>query len=733
MKDAWYDFFVRKNEWIRREYERYVIEHIEEHDKLRFLHWLVLLRLNWHYRILRKKTPLLYENRDAGKVGNGGQKIGNAGQKRQKGSGREKLPYLKGAESRSTRWTPPHDMVRLLKDYDVVSFDIFDTLIFRPLDLPRHLFWFVGNELDMLNFVNVRTQAENTVRDEKEQREGHREVTIREIYEQIQKETGLDPERGIAAEIETERKLCQANPYMKYVFDTLLALGTRIFLVSDMYLPKEFVEQLLEKCGYAGYEQLLVSCDCQCSKRDGRLFQLLKDYAQGARADAPRIVHVGDNPETDIGMAQKMGLETFHYENTTVKGRPYRTDEIPGMVGSAYRGIVNNHLHNGYRRYDAYYEFGFLYGGLFHYGFAQHIHRFAAEHGMEKILFVARDGYIMKQIYDGCFTDIPSGYLLCSRISNLKMAAYCNRRAYLKEYVYRWVQEKMEISLGEVLENMELGKMIPELTSYVDPKERISEENTPALLRFLDDHWSQIRKIYEETIRVAGKYYGQYFAGAKKVLVVDIGWRGQAVLALRSLERDYWHFGCEIIGMLAASAPTHECQGQLQAGILNTYLFSPIDNISCFRFHSKISINNILLELFAGAPMPSFAGFREGDPGHGDDREENCKDGGEADSREAGTSYELIFDVPEPANYETIAKIHQGICDFAELYRRAFADYPYMNRISGYDAYMPIRHIFKDYSFIKRFFGNYEFQDTVGGTAGKNSRTMRDIFRKFRL
>ena len=44
-------------------------------------------------------------------------------------------------------------------------------------------------------------------------------MTIREIYEQIQKETGLDPERGIAAEIGTERKLCQANPYMKYVFD----------------------------------------------------------------------------------------------------------------------------------------------------------------------------------------------------------------------------------------------------------------------------------------------------------------------------------------------------------------------------------------------------------------------------------------------------------------------------------------------------------------------------------
>ena len=115
---------------------------------------------------------------------------------------------------------------------------------------------------------------------------------------------------------------------------------------------------------------------------------------------------VGDNPETDIGMAQKMGLETFHYENTTVKGRPYRTDEISGHGGQRIPRIVNNHLHNGYRRYDAYYEFGFLYGGPFHYGFAQHIHRFAAEHGMEKDSLVARDGYIMKQIYDGCFLRI---------------------------------------------------------------------------------------------------------------------------------------------------------------------------------------------------------------------------------------------------------------------------------------------------------------------------------------
>ena len=76
MKDAWYDFFVRKNEWIRREYERYVIEHIEEHDKLRFLHWLVLLRLNWHYRILRKRRRCSMKTGMRGRSGTAARRLG---------------------------------------------------------------------------------------------------------------------------------------------------------------------------------------------------------------------------------------------------------------------------------------------------------------------------------------------------------------------------------------------------------------------------------------------------------------------------------------------------------------------------------------------------------------------------------------------------------------------------------------------------------------------------------
>lgn len=717
MNEGFYNFFVRRNPFIRYEYERYVMEHLEEHKFDRFKHWKLLLSLNWHYRIQESDKPLLYGEANQNKTT---WQIMEETQNPQPISVSAvtlpepeilqvkptKLPYLKGAESRSRSWVPPYDLVRTLNTYDVVSFDIFDTLLFRPLELPRHVFLIVGNELNILNFINIRINAENKLRDEQYRKNGHREITIDDIYKEIERQTGLKAELGIKTELRVELDLCFANPYMKYVFDTLRGLGKRICLVSDMYLQSDKVEQLLQKCGYQDYEKLFISCEYTCSKRDGGLFDRLKEYV----GENNTIIHVGDNPVSDIERAKEKGIDVFFYENVNKKGKGYRTSDIKGLIGSAYRGIVNSHLHNGYKRYDAYYEYGFIYGGLFMLGFAEHIHEYAKNHNVDKILFVARDGYLMKQVYDQCFRDIPTEYILCSRISNLKMSAYCNKNSFMKEYVYRWRQDGIKITVRDVLENMELGTLASELEKYVPLDCIVNKSNTEDIIHFIDDYWKEITQIYEKTTYLAKEYYANFFTSAKKVLVVDVGWRGQTVLALRNLERDYWHFGCEIVGMLAASAPTYECQGQLQAGILNTYMFSPIDNISCFESHSKNSINNILTELLLGAPMPSFSGFKAN-----------------------GSTYELQFDVPEISNYETIEKIHTGIQDFVNLYKDAFSQYEYMYRISGYDAYMPLKHIFKDYSFIKRFFGKYEFQDSVGGTAGENSRTIKDVFKKFNL
>lgn len=59
IKDKLYYYFAEKNWGVRREYGPYVNAHQEEHAKKPWKHWWLLVKLNWHYRVLRRETQLL--------------------------------------------------------------------------------------------------------------------------------------------------------------------------------------------------------------------------------------------------------------------------------------------------------------------------------------------------------------------------------------------------------------------------------------------------------------------------------------------------------------------------------------------------------------------------------------------------------------------------------------------------------------------------------------------------
>ena len=59
IKDILYYFFAEKNWGVRREYGPYVDSHREEHKTNRLKHLLLLLKLNWHYRVRRATTYYL--------------------------------------------------------------------------------------------------------------------------------------------------------------------------------------------------------------------------------------------------------------------------------------------------------------------------------------------------------------------------------------------------------------------------------------------------------------------------------------------------------------------------------------------------------------------------------------------------------------------------------------------------------------------------------------------------
>ena len=119
VKDKLYYYFANKNWGVNLEYEPFVDTH-EKYKKCRLKRLWLLLKLNFHYRVLRKKTPMLKETIERLKISNS------------RNASKIQLPYLEGSESEGLKRRYQIYLARELMEYDIVSFDVFDTLIFRP-------------------------------------------------------------------------------------------------------------------------------------------------------------------------------------------------------------------------------------------------------------------------------------------------------------------------------------------------------------------------------------------------------------------------------------------------------------------------------------------------------------------------------------------------------------------------------------------------------------------------
>ncbi len=281
------------------------------------------------------------------------------------------------------------ETVSFLMQYDVISFDIFDTLIFRPFSEPTDLFFFLGERTGILDFKRLRMQAEAEARVQKYKEEKHYEIKLSDIWSRLENEIGVTKEQGMQMEQALEMEFCYANPFMQQVFTQLREHGKRIVITSDMYLSKAFLSELLQKNGYGGYEELYVSCEYEKSKAEGSLYEVVK----GAYPDTDSMIHVGDNPVSDVKNAKKHGFEVFYYPNVNRNALLYRAYDMSAVVGGAYRGIVNNKLYNGTEQLSMEYEYGYIYGGLFVLGYCNFIHTYARVHGLINCCFVQRWGY----------------------------------------------------------------------------------------------------------------------------------------------------------------------------------------------------------------------------------------------------------------------------------------------------------------------------------------------------
>ena len=141
------------------------------------------------------------------------------------------------------------------KDYEVISFNIFGTLLTKLFECRIDLFAYVENQLFndgifAYNFAHNRFLAEEEIREIVYKNEQRDEVTLNEIYDHMSKSRdGYNAFLKIAKELELKAEL-ESNISIddnKILITKLIQTGKKIIFISDSYLPKNLIENILQK------------------------------------------------------------------------------------------------------------------------------------------------------------------------------------------------------------------------------------------------------------------------------------------------------------------------------------------------------------------------------------------------------------------------------------------------------------------------------------------------------
>ena len=122
---------------------------------------------------------------------------------------------------------------------------------------------------------------------------------------------------------------------------------------------------------------------------------------------------------SDVRQARRQGLRAFWYEtryrrelkaNKRLKKLSAILDDSLGF--SICAGLYLQREHTS----DWWVEFGYKYVGPIVYAFSRFIYNIAQDIALDKILFIARDGYLPQKVFDTFNTGIPTSYVYAPRL-----------------------------------------------------------------------------------------------------------------------------------------------------------------------------------------------------------------------------------------------------------------------------------------------------------------------------
>lgn len=313
------------------------------------------------------------------------------------------------------------------------SFDVFDTLITRKTATPEGIFALVQEKLindvnysnisDYIrnNFFQLRINAEKLARHVCNAR-GDEELTLNDIYEALATTGCIDSDKidtliMLEKEVEYEN-IIGIDENINKIKD-LKKQKEHVILISDMYLDEDTVRNMLLKIDSIFKDiKIYVSSKYKKSKWCGSLYKIIKNEEKVEYND---WIHCGDNIISDIQSPDKLGIQTQHY-----KFEEFMKCEEQVMDGNKHNVFIqmtvgasrNSRLNNKCKGPSA---IGAALGGPILFQYVYWIINESIQKGIKRLYFIARDGFILKQIADIIIKkysyDIKTYYIYGSRLA----------------------------------------------------------------------------------------------------------------------------------------------------------------------------------------------------------------------------------------------------------------------------------------------------------------------------
>lgn len=382
----------------------------------------------------------------------------------------------------------------MLEKAEVISFDIFDTLLKRNVPDPNQIFNIVEKKSGVFGFAKKRIEAAQSAKCNAV----NGEVTYDEIYAQIDGISDEQRNELKQLELDIEKKYLQANWEMKEIYDWCVNHHKKIIAVSDMYLPARKLNELLVENGFY-IEHIFVSCEEHASKRSGKLFDIVSK-----KINTKNVLHIGDSWKGDFFTPIISGWKAVHY-SVGEKG-----NSILDCV------IKNNHNKNYFQ------NLGFSVLGPMLYAFSLWLDE--RTKGVDTLLFFSRDGYIMKKAYEK-LKNTESSYVYVSRRSLTTATIWMHPE-------FDTIKEIMEFphdfTLFDFVRKIGLDPQKIQFELFqLDGKQKYEENDFWNDLK-IKNFYNSIKCEVIENSKQQYKWFFEYmepFLKGKSIGIVDIGWK----------------------------------------------------------------------------------------------------------------------------------------------------------------------------------------------------------------